>query len=192
MLARRHPDFPDSAGGRADNFGFHLHGLHDDDSLACFDLLAGLYEHLPEIAGEGRAHQFASFRGQFILHRWRLGLGFGGDHILPGCGPAFAFLLECLPLGDAETGDGVGVLIEEVEIVAQFKSGFLNLELESTEREVFAKLEQLLRAYRIEANLVKETQQPRLPAREVLGLPPGVPHLNGASHKLVAARTSMP
>src|SRR5471032_2179727 len=53
-------------------------------------------------------------------------------------------------------------------------------------RERGARLDQLLAGDGKETDLIEEAQQPRL--LETSGPPPAVPHLNGASDELIAAR----
>jgi hypothetical protein len=104
-------------------------------------------------------------------------------------GPTLALGLERLLLARLERGDRGAMLVEKREIVPEPERLLAYLELHLALQEVGAVAQQLAGPHGVEADLIEEAQEPRLPWREVAGLLETVPHRDGAADELVAARS---
>nr|GFD24857.1 hypothetical protein [Tanacetum cinerariifolium] len=98
--------------------------------------------------------------------------------------PAFALGIERALLLVSERCDALRFFCEKRLVVGEIQRGVFDLQRVASERKVTADFQQLVGADRVETNLVKEAQQPRLAVERFDGAV-AVPHLQGAPHELI-------
>ena len=143
---------------------------------------------LPHRARDLRAHRLAPCRNVVIGERCLRRL-VGDEHIEPLLDPAVVLRLERHLLMIFEARDGLFVLLKKAQVVSKVERRLLDFRIEATTQAVATQLEDLIRADGIEPQLVEEVEQPWLTRRERGGRLHGIPHLGGATHELIAART---
>jgi hypothetical protein len=82
-----------------------------------------------------------------------------------------------------------GIVGEELAVILEPQPIRQDVEPGASLREIAAKLEQFLRAHRVETDLVEETQKPRVTGLEFPRDLESVPHLAGAPDELVPTGT---
>ena len=179
------------AGHRGHHGELGLHGLDHHQRVARLHRLAGFDQHAPHAARHLRGHGACAFGHGVVGHRRRR-VGLAHVFGLAGQAPALALLGKGLLLGGAEGGNALGFGGQELLVGLQREAARLGAQRVAAGGEVAPDLRQFGRADRVEADLVEEAQQPGLAGfkvgRAVARVAPAVPHLQGAAHKLVAAR----
>src|SRR5208282_3100743 len=103
--------------------------------------------------------------------------------------PPQPFRIESRLLARLVRGNIGGVLLEKPAVVFEPEYFITHVQMRAPVQKVVPKLQQFIAADGIEANLVKEAQQPWLFRRKFLRDMVGVPHLAGTADELVAARS---
>ena len=143
---------------------------------------------MPDTAGNRRGDANAAVGNITGLRRHCVGRCISIHIQLTRLRPALSLGFKGSLLPRFEVTNGFLIAFQKLSVILQAQGAGFDAQIEATFDEILAHLQQLGGAHRIETNLIKEAQQPLPALLEVLRLTITIPHLHGASDKLIAAR----